>query len=124
MSDMRFTEEHDWLQLEDDGSVTLGITDHAQEQLGDVVYVELPDVGRAVNGGEEVAVVESVKAASDIKAPVAGTVIAVNTLLAEQPELVNLDPMGDGWFFRLRINDANDLQGFMDETAYREFIKG
>jgi len=123
MTETRYTIEHDWLRLEDDGTVTLGITDHAQQQLGDVVYVELPETGRSVNSGEEVAVVESVKAASDIKAPLSGTVIAVNGQLTERPELVNSDPLGAGWFFRMQVDDASRLQAFLDADGYRRFLE-
>jgi glycine cleavage system H protein len=122
MSTMKFTEDHEWLRIDDDGSVTVGITDYAQEQLGDVVYVELPQVGQSVVPGDEAAVVESVKAAGDIKAPLVGTVTAVNEKLADSPELVNSDPTGDGWFFRMEPEDRSELDGFMDEDAYRVFV--
>lgn len=122
MSELKYTEDHEWLRLEADGSVTVGITDYAQDSLGDVVYVELPEAGRTVAAGEEVAVIESVKAAGEIKLPLAGTITAVNGALAEQPELVNSDPLGEGWFLRLQPDDASALDGLMDEAAYNQSI--
>ena len=122
MSELKYTEDHEWLRLEADGSVTVGITDYAQDSLGDVVYVELPEAGRTVAAGEEVAVIESVKAAGEIKIPLAGTITAVNGALAEQPELVNSDPLGEGWFLRLQPDDASALDGLMDEAAYNQSI--
>ncbi len=118
--DLHYTKTHEWVRLEDDGSVTLGITDHAQEQLGDLVYVELPDVGRTVTGGEELAVVESVKAASDIYGPVTGEVSAVNEALADAPELVNTDPYGEGWLLQLMPADSSDLDELMEADDYSE----
>ncbi len=123
MSDMRFTEDHEWIRI--DGDVgTVGITDYAQSQLGDVVFVELPELGRQIEKGGEVAVVESVKAASEIYAPVAGEVVAVNAALADNPVLVNQDATGAGWFLKLRIDDAGDVAGLMDAAAYKRFIEG
>ncbi len=124
MSDMKFTTEHEWLRVEDDGTVIMGITDYAQEQLGDVVYVELPQVGQTISSGDEAAVVESVKAAGEVKVPISGTVKEINERLADEPELVNSDPLGSGWFFRMDPEDVTDLDGLMDEDAYREFIAG
>lgn len=124
MSNIRFTAEHEWLRVEEDGSLTVGITDYAQQQLGDVVYVELPRVGQTVSTGDEAAVVESVKAAGDIKVPVSGTVLEVNERLAQEPELVNSDPLGNGWFFRLEPEDTTELDSLMDEDAYQEFVAG
>lgn len=118
--DLHYTKTHEWVRLEDDGSVTLGITDHAQEQLGDLVYVELPDVGRTVTGGEELAVVESVKAASDIYGPLTGEVCAVNEALADAPDLVNTDPYGEGWLLRLMPADSSDLDELMEADDYSE----
>jgi glycine cleavage system H protein len=123
MSDIKYTEEHEWLRLEEDGRVTVGITDFAQDSLGDVVYVELPEEGQTVKEGDEVAVVESVKAAGEIKMPVGGTVVEVNTALADKPELVNSDPLGEGWFFRMQPDDAAALDQLMDEDAYKAFIE-
>ena len=123
MSALKFTEEHEWLRLEDDGTVTIGITDYAQEQLGDIVYVELPSVGDILTMGSEAAVIESVKAAGEIKAAVGGEVIAVNTSLEDGPEAVNFDPTNTGWFFRLAPDDVDELDQYMDEDIYQEFIK-
>ena len=121
---LKFTEEHEWLRVEDDGHITVGITDYAQTQLGDVVYVELPQAGQALSPGDEAAVVESVKAAGEIRAPLGGSVTEVNDQLRSAPELVNKDPLGEGWFFRIDPEQGTDLQGFMDEDAYQEFVKG
>jgi glycine cleavage system H protein len=106
--DLLFTTEHEWLRKEDDGSVTIGISDHAQEALGDLVYVELPEVGQDLETGAEMAVVESVKAASDVYAPLSGTVLAVNEELADDPEKINSDPYGDGWIVRIQPVDSDD----------------
>jgi glycine cleavage system H protein len=122
MSKIRYTQEHEWL-LEDDGLVTVGITDFAQAQLGDLVYIQLPEIGKAIAKGEEAAIIESVKAASEIKMPVTGVIIEVNTILNDEPGKVNEDPMGTGWFFKLKMNDPGELDGFMDESAYAAFIK-
>ena len=123
MSDLRLTEEHEWLRLQEDGSVRVGITDYAQEQLGDVVYVELPEPGSRVSSGDEAAVVESVKAAGEVKAPVTGEITSVNERLGDEPELVNSSPLDDGWFFTMNIDDPAELEALMDEDAYAEFIK-
>ena len=122
MTTERFTKDHEWIRV-DGGIGTIGITHHAQDQLGDVVFVELPAVGRKAAKGETVAVVESVKAASDIYAPVAGEVTEANTALADQPALVNEDAEGKAWFFKLRIADAAELDGLMDRAAYEAFVK-
>ncbi|MCX7890172.1 MAG: glycine cleavage system protein GcvH [Rhodobacteraceae bacterium] len=118
---MKYTEEHEWLRPEGD-VVTVGITAHAAEQLGDVVFVELPEAGRRVSRGDEVAVIESVKAASDILAPVDGEIVEVNPALADNPGLVNEDPTGAAWFFRMRPADPAALDAFMDEAAYRALV--
>lgn len=118
-----FTEEHEWIEVDGD-TATIGITAYAQDQLGDLVFVELPDAGRAVAKGQEVAVVESVKAASDVYAPVSGTVTEGNAALADDPALVNSDAEGEGWFFKLTMGDKGELDGLMDDAAYREFIAG
>ena len=123
MSESKYTEEHEWVRLEEDGRVTVGITDYAQEQLGDVGYIELPEVGARMNAGDEAAVVESVKAAGEVKSPVSGEILSVNDKLADDSELVNTSPMDDGWFFTMSIDDASELDGLMDEDAYQEFIK-
>lgn len=117
-AELRYAASHEWARLEEDGSVTVGITDHAQEALGDVVYVELPEVGKALAAGEQAGVVESVKAASDIYAPVAGTVIAVNEALADTPESVNAAPY-DAWFYRLQPANAAELAQLLDAAAYQ-----
>jgi glycine cleavage system H protein len=122
MSKIRYTQEHEWL-LEDDGQVTVGITDFAQAQLGDLVYIQLPEIAKAIAKGQEAAIIESVKAASEIKMPVTGVIIEVNTILNDEPGKVNEDPMGAGWFFKLKMNDPGELDGFMDESAYAAFIK-
>jgi glycine cleavage system H protein len=119
-NELRYAKTHEWARLEDDGTVTIGISDFAQDALGDVVYVELPEVDAVVEGGEEAGVVESVKAASDIYAPIGGTVIAVNEVLEDAPETVNKDPYGDGWFFRIAPNDVADLDELLDADAYSE----
>ena len=111
---------HEWARLDEDGSVVVGISDHAQNALGDVVYVELPELGQQVSGGEEAGVVESVKAASDIYAPLGGTVTAVNAELDDAPEIVNQDPYGEGWFFKLEPNDIGDLAELLDAEGYQE----
>jgi glycine cleavage system H protein len=115
-----YTKEHEWIRVEGD-TATVGITDFAQGQLGDVVFVEVPEAGRQVSKGGEAAVVESVKAASDVYAPVTGEVVEGNQALAEDASLVNSDPEGTGWFFRLRLSDPSELEGLMDEAAYKEF---
>lgn len=122
MSKIRYTQEHEWL-LEDDGQVTVGITDFAQAQLGDLVYIQLPEIAKAIAKGQEAAIIESVKAASEIKMPVTGVIIEVNTILNDEPGKVNEDPMGAGWFFKLKMNDPGELDGFMDESAYAAFVK-
>ena len=115
-----FSKEHEWIRVEGD-TATVGITDFAQSQLGDVVFVEVPEAGRQVSKGSEAAVVESVKAASDVYAPVSGEVTEGNQALVDDPALVNSDPEGQGWFFRLRLSDESELQGLMDAEAYRAF---
>lgn len=124
MSDLKYSEDHEWLRQEADGTVTVGITDYAQDQLGDVVFVELPAVGREVQQNEEAAVVESVKAASDIKMPVAGSVIAVNEALADHPESVNSDPTGAGWFLKLKPSHPEQIGALMNEADYQAYIDG
>lgn len=118
---MKFTEEHEWLRVEGD-LVVVGITEHAAEALGDVVFVDLKDSGISVSKGDEVAVIESVKAASDILAPVDGEIVEVNTALADNPALVNEDPLGQAWFFKMKVANMADLDGFMDEAAYKALI--
>ncbi|NKB27006.1 MAG: glycine cleavage system protein GcvH [Rhodobacteraceae bacterium] len=118
---MKYTEEHEWLRVEDD-LVVVGITAHASEQLGDVVFVELPDVPMTVTKDDEVVVIESVKAASDILAPLDGEIVEVNTPLGDEPGKVNDDPTGDAWFFKMKIEDMSVLDDLMDEAAYNKFI--
>ncbi|WP_267434498.1 glycine cleavage system protein GcvH [Sphingomonas sp. GM_Shp_1] len=116
-----FTEDHEWIDV--DGDVgTVGISDYAQGALGDIVFVDVPEEGRELAKGDEAAVVESVKAASDVYAPVSGTVIEGNAQLADEPGLVNTDPEGEGWFFKITLSDASELDGLMDETAYAAFV--
>lgn len=122
MSETRFTEDHEWVEVDGDVA-TIGITDYAQGQLGDIVFVELPAIGREVTQGDEVAVVESVKAASEVYAPVSGKVIAVNQAIADTPALVNEDAGGEGWFVRLRLSDAKEIESLMDEAAYKAFLE-
>ncbi len=122
MSERRFTEDHEWVLLEGD-TASIGISDHAQEQLGDVVYVELPEEGAVFEEGAQVATVESVKAASEIYAPVAGEVVEVNGALNDDPGLVNSDPLGDGWFFKIKLADAGAAAKLMDENAYKEYVE-
>jgi glycine cleavage system H protein len=117
-----FTREHEWLRVEDDVA-TIGISDHAQEALGDIVFAEVPEAGRKVSKGQEAAVVESVKAASDVYAPVSGEVVDGNQALADDPSVVNTDPEGEGWFFKIRLDNPSELDGLMDESAYREWVK-
>ena len=123
MASVKYTKDHEWVRIEGD-TVVVGITDYAQSQLGDVVYVELPEVGRRVQKGKEAAVVESVKAASEVFAPLSGEVVAVNSELSGEPGRINSDPMGAGWFMKLRIANAKEMDDLMDETAYNGFVEG
>lgn len=116
-----FTDEHEWIDVEGD-SATVGITDYAQEQLGDIVFVELPDVGAMLDKGGDAAVVESVKAASDVYAPISGEVTEGNSSLEDEPALVNSSPEEEGWFFRMTIGDTDELEGLMDDKAYKAFV--
>ena len=120
--DLLYTEEHEWLRREEDGSVTIGITDHAQSALGDLVYVELPEVGQDVDEAGEMAVVESVKAASDVYAPISGNIVAVNEALADDPEKINSEPYEDGWIVRLQPAVSIDESTLMSPDAYQQFI--
>jgi glycine cleavage system H protein len=122
MTLLRFTKDHEWIRLDGDLAV-VGITDYAQSQLGDVVYVELPEIGRRVERGKEAAVVESVKAASEVYAPASGEVAEVNEAIAADPAKVNADPMGEGWFLKLRLADPGELEGLLDEEAYQRFLE-
>ena len=120
---MKYTEEHEWLRPEDD-LIVVGITEHAATQLGDIVFVELPDVGTEVSKDDEVVVIESVKAASDILAPLDGEIVEVNEPLADEPGKVNEDPIGDAWFFKMKADDLSQMDDYMDEAAYKDFISG
>ena len=118
-----FTEDHEWIEVDGD-TATVGITDYAQGQLGDIVFAEVPAVGAVLKKGGDAAVVESVKAASDVYAPVSGTVVQGNDALGDDPALVNSDPEGDGWFFKLTLSDVGELESLMDEAAYKAFVDG
>ena len=121
MSDIRYTNDHEWARLED-RLVTVGITDYAQDQLGELVYVELPAVGTAVNQGDEAAVIESVKAAGDVKSPVTGKIVEITESLNDSPESVNDDPTGNGWFYRVEIGDSSELENLLSEAEYNALI--
>lgn len=122
MSGIKFTKDHEWISVDGD-TATIGITAYAQEQLGDVVFVEVPETGKTVAQGDEAGVVESVKAASEVYAPVSGEVVDANADLDDNPALVNQDPQSGGWFFRLRLSDEGELDGLMDEAAYKAYIE-
>jgi glycine cleavage system H protein len=121
--DLKFNKSHEWARIEDDGIVRVGISDHAQEQLGDLVYVELPEIGARVEAGNAAAVLESVKAASDIYSPVSGEVVEVNELLSDKPETINADAFGEGWIFAVKISDRSELDALLDAKAYEELIE-
>jgi len=120
---IKYASSHEWVQLDDDGIATVGISDHAQDALGDIVFVELPEVGTTVNAREEVAVVESVKAASDIYSPVSGEIVAINEALVDAPETVNSVPYDGGWFFKVKVSDETELGELMDAQAYSDHIE-
>ena len=124
MNELKYTEGHVWIRREADGTVTIGITEYAQEQLGDVVYVELPEPGKVLQKGENAAVIESVKTADEITAPMSGSVVAVNTLLADAPEIVNDDPLGEGWFLQMQPDNPADVESLMDQDDYEAYIGG
>jgi glycine cleavage system H protein len=117
-----FTREHEWVRLDGD-TATVGITDHAQEALGDIVFTEVPATGKQLSKGQEAAVVESVKAASDVYSPVSGEVVEGNQAVVDDPALVNSDPEGEGWFFKVKLSDSGELEGLMDEASYREWVQ-
>ena len=117
-----FTKEHEWIRVEGD-TATVGITNHAQHQLGDIVFAEAPEAGKTLDKGGEAAVVESVKAASDVYAPASGEVLEANPAIADDPSVINSDPEGEGWFFKLRLADPSELDGLMDEAAYRAWVE-
>ncbi len=122
MSDMKFTEDHEWILMEDDEVGVVGITDYAQDQLGELVFVELPEVGSEWSRGAETAVIESVKAAGEVKAPVGGIVVEVNEALVDEPERVNADPTGEGWIIRMRVSDPEELETLMDAEQYETYV--
>jgi glycine cleavage system H protein len=122
MAELKFSKDHEWVRVDGDVA-TIGITDHAQQALGDVVFVELPEPGREVAAGDACAVVESVKAASDVYAPITGKVVEANSALVDNPGGINSDPTGEGWFFKLKIKDAAELDGLMDDAAYHRFVE-
>ena len=117
-----FTREHEWVRVDGD-TATVGISDHAQQALGDIVFAEVPDAGKQLSKGDDAAVVESVKAASDVYAPVGGEVIEGNQAVADDPSLINRDPEGEGWFFKLKLSDAGEVEALMDEASYRDWVK-
>jgi glycine cleavage system H protein len=121
--DLKYSSDHEWVRLQDDGSAVVGITDHAQGALGDLVFVEAPEVGSVVASGDAFGVVESVKAASDLLSPVGGEVLEVNSALADTPEMVNTDPYGDGWLVRMQPSDASEMDSLMDAAAYEQFLE-
>lgn len=123
MTTLHYTEDHEWIRVEADGTATIGITDHAQDALGDIVFIELPEVDRHFAKGDPACVVESVKAAADVKMPMGGTVVAVNDALPDDPAKVNTDPMNDGWFLRIRPDDPSQIDALMDDAAYAALIK-
>jgi glycine cleavage system H protein len=123
MAEIRYTKDHEWVRLEDDGTLTVGITDHAQEALGDIVFIELPEVDREVVEGESVATVESTKAASDVFAPLAGRIAEINENIIEDPGLINRDCEGEGWFWRMEPGDEDIFETLLDEEAYEAFLE-
>ena len=123
MSELRYTEDHEWVRIEDDGLAVVGITDYAQEQLGEIVFIELPEAGDEIERGAEAAVIESVKAASELFAPVSGTIARVNEALNDEPALVNEDPVGEGWFLRIETAGSEPLEGLMTEDEYLRYVE-
>ena len=121
--DYKYTKTHEWVRVEDDGTLTVGITDHAQELLGDMVFIEVPEVGGGLHSGDDCAVVESVKAASDVYCPIDGEIIAANEALADAPEIVNKDPYGDGWLFKLKPEDEGAVEDLLNAEGYAEFLE-
>lgn len=121
MSGVRYTKDHEWILMEDGDIGVIGITDYAQEQLGELVYVELPELDQEIGAGSDAVVIESVKAAGEVKAPVSGAVVEVNEALVDEPEKVNNDPMGEGWFIKIKVANTGELDGLMDEDAYKEY---
>lgn len=121
--DLHYTKTHEWVKQDADGTITVGITDHAQHLLGDMVFIELPEIGSEFNTGDDCAVVESVKAASDVYCPVSGEIIETNEALVETPEVVNQDPYGDGWLFKLKPNDEGEVEDLLDAEVYKELAE-
>ena len=124
MSEIKFTEDHAWIRLEDNGTATIGITDYAQEQLGDIVFVEFPPVDKELGKDDEAAIIESVKTAGEVKMPISGTVIETNDNLQDEPEIINADPEGDGWLMIVDIINPDEIGTLMDDSAYNEFLNG
>ncbi len=124
MSEIKFTEDHAWIRLEDNGTATIGITDYAQEQLGDIVFVEFPPVEKELGKDDEAAIIESVKTAGEVKMPISGTVIETNDNLQDEPEIINADPEGDGWLMIVDIINPDEIGTLMDDSAYNEFLNG
>lgn len=122
MSAVRYTKDHEWILMEDDEIGVVGITDYAQDQLGELVYVELPEIDQELGSGSDAVVIESVKAAGEVKAPVSGSVVEVNEALVDEPEKVNNDPMGDGWFIKMKVANKDELDDLMDEDAYKDYV--
>jgi len=122
MNEIKFTQEHEWILIEEKAIGVVGITDYAQQQLGDIVFVELPEVGKEINQGDDVSVIESVKAASELNTPISGEIIEINQVLNDAPETINNDPMGTGWIMKIKIADSSELEGLMDEQAYKNFL--
>ena len=122
-SNLKYTESHEWISVEDDGNARIGITDHAQAALGDLVFVELPEAGMALGQGDAAAVVESVKAASDVYSPLTGEVVEINEALEDDPGIINTDPYGDGWLFTLSVDDAGELEGLVDAETYEQNLE-
>jgi glycine cleavage system H protein len=120
--ELKYSKSHEWVRINDDGTVTIGVTEHAQELMGDMVYVELPEAGASLNQGEDCAVVESVKAASDVYAPIGGEVVEIHDALADAPETINTDPYGEGWIYRMTPADSGELDDLMDANAYEELV--
>lgn len=121
-SDLKYVASHEWLRQEADGTITVGITDHAQDLLGDIVFLELPEEGTTVDADQEIAVVESVKAASDVYAPIAGEIVEINAELVDSPETINSDPYGEGWFFKMKPTNPSDFDGLMDADEYQDSL--
>ena len=124
MSEIKFTEDHTWIRLEDNGTATIGITDYAQEQLGDIVFVEIPPVDKELGKDDEAAIIESVKTVGEVKMPISGTVIETNNNLQDEPEIINADPEGDGWLMIVDIINPDEIGTLMDDSAYNEFLTG